>query len=799
MIGSEALPPARQGSNWHVTPAAGFVALFAVIASVLWLTSCTGVSSGPGQNSNPIVVSVTPPAASIRSSASQQFTAMVSNTSNTGVNWSASQGSISASGVYTAPTVTANTKVTITATSMADSSQSGTASLTITPSSGPPPLIIVTSSLSAATSGTAYSTSLSASGGVSPYSWALYSGVLPTGITLHSNGTLSGTTTQTGPFTFTVQVTDSSSTQESASQSLSLTVSNSAPPALSITTSSLPAATTGAAYSTSFAASGGTSPYTWAVSSGVLPAGIALQSSGTLSGTTTQTGQFAFTVQITDSSSTQQSATKSFNLTVNNSAPPPLSITTSSLAAATTGTAYSTSLAASGGTSPYTWALSSGVLPTGIALQSSGTLSGTTTQTGQFTFTVQVTDSSSTAQSTSKSFNLAVNSSTTGNAVSLSFFGADFNGGGIWPPTDGLSQNASLGSLRLWDDGVKWSDLNSASGVYDWTGLDSWLSKAQSSNLDVLYTFGATPQYAATNPPPAGCLSPGIYSCAPPSDLNADGTGTDAYFSAFVTALVTHAAGRISYYELWNEADSPGFWGGTTAQIVRMGKDAASIIHSLDPNAKILSPSAHGQTMATWFDGYIVAGGAPNFDIVNVHMRGAGLLNINPEEFLNVYGQVETELTAQNLTSLPLWDDEHGIRMGDGLTDPDMLAGYVARSAILRAGVGIQRQYIYSWDSVVPYGLQGNASGTAWDQVASWLIGHSISPCVANGTIYTCQLDNGQIVWDTAQSCSNGVCTTSSYSYPSQYSYSHDIAGTRTALTGSTVQIGYKPILLESQ
>src|SRR5579859_5845827 len=47
------------------------------------------------------------------------------------------------------------------------------------------------------------------------------------------------------------------------------------------------------------------------------------------------------------------------------------------------------------------------------------------------------------------------------------------------------------------------------------------------------------------------------------------------------------------------------------------------------------------------------------------------------EEFLNVYGQVETELTAQNLISLPLWDDEHGIRMGDGLTDPDMLAGYV--------------------------------------------------------------------------------------------------------------------------
>jgi hypothetical protein len=350
----------------------------------------------------------------------------------------------------------------------------------------------------------------------------------------------------------------------------------------------------------------------------------------------------------------------------------------------------------------------------------------------------------------------------------------------------------------LWDDNEKWSDINTASGVYDWTGLDNWLSKAQSANMDVLYTFGATPQFAATNPPPSGCLSPTIYSCSAPVDLNADGTGSDAYFSAFVTALVTHAAGRIAYYELWNEADSPGFWGGTTAQMVRMGQDAAAIIRSLDPNARILSPSAHGGTMATWFDSYIAAGGGPNFDIVNVHMRGVPLLNSTPEEFLTIYGEVETELQARNLTSLPLWDDEWGIKIGE-LTDPDMLEGFDSRSAILRAGVGLQRQYIYQWDSISPYGLQGNGSGTAWDQVASWLVGHSISPCVANGTVYTCQLDKGQIVWDTAQSCSNGVCSTSTYTYPSGYVYSHDVAGTRTTLTGTTVQIGYKPILLSTQ
>ena len=128
-----------------------------------------------------------------------------------------------------------------------------------------------------------------------------------------------------------------------------------------------------------------------------------------------------------------------------------------------------------------------------------------------------------------------------------------------------------------------------------------------------------------------------------------------------------------------------------------------------------------------------------------------------------------------------------------------MLTGYTARSLILRAGVGVQRQYVYSWDSNPPYGMQGNDSGTAWDVVAGWLIGHSISPCVASGTVYTCAVDNGQIVWDTAQSCNRGSCSTSNYTYPAGYNTQTDLTGTKTSLTDSTVRIGYKPIFLTAE
>ena len=265
-----------------------------------------------------------------------------------------------------------------------------------------------------------------------------------------------------------------------------------------------------------------------------------------------------------------------------------------------------------------------------------------------------------------------------------------------------------------------------------------------------------------------------------------------------MTALVKRYKGQIAFYELWNEPDCTCFWSGTQAQIVRMGKDAAAIIRANDPAARILSPSAHGPSMKTWFDGYVAAGGAPNFDIVNAHLRGTTSTNKNPEAFLDMYNDVTAETAKRNLTSLPVWDDEHGIRKGE-MTDPDMLEGYVARSVILRAGVGLQRQYVYTWDQGAPYGLQGNASGTGWDVVAGWLIGHSISPCTASGTIYTCAVDNGQIVWDTAQSCSKGTCTTSKYTYPTTYTKETDLTGTKSSLSGKTVAIGYKPIFLTSK
>ena len=88
-----------------------------------------------------------------------------------------------------------------------------------------------------------------------------------------------------------------------------------APPLLMI--GPLPPATTGLPYSQTLTASGGTPPYVWSVVSGAPPNGIALSpSAGVLSGTPTQSGTVTFTIMVTDSTATAQTATESFDLTV---------------------------------------------------------------------------------------------------------------------------------------------------------------------------------------------------------------------------------------------------------------------------------------------------------------------------------------------------------------------------------------------------------------------------------------------------------------------------------------------------
>ena len=129
----------------------------------------------------------------------------------------------------------------------------------------PPPLNITTTSLPGGTVNQAYSQSVTATGGTTPYSWAVVSGSLPPNLSLSPTGTpsatISGTPTTAGTYNFTVQVTDNAA--QTDTQALSITIAPVAAPV--ITTTSLPGGTVSQAYSQSVTATGGTTPYSWSV------------------------------------------------------------------------------------------------------------------------------------------------------------------------------------------------------------------------------------------------------------------------------------------------------------------------------------------------------------------------------------------------------------------------------------------------------------------------------------------------------------------------------------------------------
>jgi hypothetical protein len=151
-----------------------------------------------------------------------QLIATVKNTSNTAVTWSTSAGTISASGLLTAPSGTSLKSITVTATSTADPSVHSSATVEITSQT----FSIATTSLPAGVQSTPYSESLVGSGGQPPYEWSIISGSLPSGLQLNtSTGTLAGTTSVAGTFTISIQGKDSDA--EVAQKTFSLVIDSS--------------------------------------------------------------------------------------------------------------------------------------------------------------------------------------------------------------------------------------------------------------------------------------------------------------------------------------------------------------------------------------------------------------------------------------------------------------------------------------------------------------------------------------------------------------------------------------------
>ena len=295
--------------------------------------------------------------------------------------------------------------------------------------------------------GTAYAQGLQATGGTLPYTWSVADGQVPPGLVVSSVGALTGTPTVPGTFTFTLRVVDAR--QVFATRSVSVTITGSGGPTVSVTTKALPAGTAGTPYSQTLTATGGTVPYTWTVGQG-FPAFLALnQNTGVVSGTPTASGNFSFPVQVTDASRSTASGTVTLTITAS-----PVTITTvPPIFNGTVGVAYVQSFHAAGGTPPYTWSIASGSTGDLTLDPSTGNLEGTPQTPAALSFTVQVTDAA--RQSYSQSYSLVVNAPalalTLGSALPPGTAGASYSQriqatatGGVPPYTWAIASGSSL-------------------------------------------------------------------------------------------------------------------------------------------------------------------------------------------------------------------------------------------------------------------------------------------------------------------------------------------------------------------
>ncbi len=209
--------------------------------------------------------------------------------------------------------VTAETTVTITATSVDFPKQSARLTVMIEP-----PPMITTTSLPDATLNAAYSATVTATGGVPPLKWTISSGTLPKGLALGSSTSdtvnITGKATVAGVSTVTVTVTDATGASSTAGP-FQIVVSSLA----FTTTSPLPPATVGVAYSEQFAATGGVTPYTFSVATGSsLPAGFTLTTDGLLASANPPTlGTFTFGISVTDMGTPPAVITNTYTLVVN--------------------------------------------------------------------------------------------------------------------------------------------------------------------------------------------------------------------------------------------------------------------------------------------------------------------------------------------------------------------------------------------------------------------------------------------------------------------------------------------------
>lgn len=376
-----------------------------------------------------------------------------------------------------------------------------------------------------------------------------------------------------------------------------------------------------------------------------------------------------------------------------------------------------------------------------------------------------------------------------------------------------------FGTLRLWDTGTTWADINtyqhdSNTINFDKTlssglkRLDYYLQHKNNNNpsIDVIYTLAVTPSWAATSPEYKYYKG----SASPPMHLDS--------WRSFVRGMGQRYIDSICIWELWNEVDISYQFTGDVQTLVNMAKIAYEELKAINPANLITSPNItiHGLSM---LDEFLTLGGGKFFDIVSFHLYPSS----QPENMLPALLSLQDILFSHGLQDKPIWNTEGNVvfdsslmknfhqmdEMGDFLG-----SGLLARAYLVQLTQGVKRFIWYMWDEETTFGkitLHSTGSpeykglsrtGLAYREVINWLVGTRI----VNKTIS--QLQNGEQLWILEISRPHNyrgwiIWTTGDkfdFNIPREWSVStaKTLSGLNYRFHDTKVQIGQLPILIDN-
>lgn len=266
----------------------------------------------------------------------------------------------------------------------------------------------------------------------------------------------------------------------------------------------------------------------------------------------------------------------------------------------------------------------------------------------------------------------------------------------------------TCGWVRSHDSSLRWDQIETSAGVFDWSRLDSWVAVHSAAGRDLcLVLFGTPTFYSARASEDNAYHVLGI--AAEPSDLTK--------WDAFCTAVATRYP-QIGYYEIWNEPNASGFWTGTQTLLAQLTRRASQAIKAVRPSAKILCPAVTSwsptaaQSAETYFTNMMNAsdGAAGTMkqwvDIVAVHLYTSGnAVNNVP----GIIDRVKAAMTTLSISGKEIWDTESApISPDASLITTEAEVQYMKRSLVMMIAKGIARQCYYTWDHTT-MGIKDNA------------------------------------------------------------------------------------------